>query len=234
MAGTPDQFEDPKLKAAVQKAFGAEHASTALRSRVLRAVQMELLAELPVATKSPRTIQRPAWMKYALAAVILLGAIGLYANWDYWTTPSLVPNEPTASLPIPSPDAMLAAHQAAAPTEFATRDIAETKLSALLGQKITIPELPGWTFKGAQPVSLAGHTAGRALYEHSGSHLSLFVILNENCAVDETQSYDEACNNVVVAGFIRKGINYCLLATPPSPDNAAEVNKLRDLLAKQP
>lgn len=230
MADDEQSFHDPQLKAAVQKAFGSELAPVSLRNRIL--VELDG-ATLSASTPKPR-VERPAWFRFAVAALVFLGIAAGVVNYLYYEpTPAYEPSEYAYSLPIDFRDAMVSAHSEAPPGEFTSREVAHDRLSARLGRKVLAPDLKGWTFKGASAVTIMNQPGARAVYQRGDATISLFSIVNpSDYTTPDNINYDQTCGETAIAGLVKSGMIYCVITSPATHENAIELKQLREQFSK--
>lgn len=229
-----EHIDDPALKAAVKQAFAGERAPAALRNRILSALDQ---ASTPSGQKAkPKLTKQPAWVKYAAAAIVVLG---LVAAWEwiyiYEPTPHYDPSQVVYTLPTNVRDDMVKAHKDPAVTQFTDREKAATELTARLHHKVLAPDIAGWTFKSAQVVSVGGQDAVRAVYSRNNETISVFsVICDSYSAPDGTNYEDQACSSadICLSGAIRSRMIYCVLASHPTPEVTSEIQKIRDEIVK--
>jgi hypothetical protein len=219
-------LNDPRLKAAVKRIWSDDAAPPALRDRV-----QQILSE----SASPQT--NPRWIGIAIAASLLLGASA--ATW-LWTDnqPAILADE---ALPQTVAASMVLTHDRCcqARDHHLLRGIhgddfaaIGRRLSGDLKISVLATPLTSWQFAGAGPCPVWGHESAHLLYRDGPRTLSLFSIPAKDFAMPTDQDrYDATIGTHELAGFIRDGGLYCVVANSPNGQiTAAQVQHLRDQL----
>jgi len=223
----PIEFDDPSLKAAVQRAVGQEKAPAHLRQRVATT-----LASHATAGSAPSRRLRISWDRRtfttALAACIALIAIGYMALIvrDNFFPPKIpVAVGPTVTeLPRNVAQAMITVHERnAALSDYkplAGRD--PEKLREQLSKDVAIPVViadlgDGWTFKSAAECKVADVQAAEVEYSKQGQILSVFSIPAEAIySAPNGAEYDQVVDGHAVSGFRNGPGLYCLVGSAGS------------------
>ena len=218
------QFDDPGLKAAVQRAVGQEKAPAHLRQRIAAA-----LAEEAAVEKAQPRRSRIHWdrrtLRTALAACIALVAIGymaLVVRDNFFPARPPVTVGPTVSeLPRNVAQAMIVVHDRnTALTDYKLvpgRDL--EKIREQLSQDVKIPvavvELgDGWTFKSAAECKVAEVPAAEIEYSKQGQILSVFSIPAEAIySAPNGAEYEQVVDGHALSGFRNGPGLYCLVGS---------------------
>ncbi|HEY7090313.1 MAG TPA: hypothetical protein VH518_19610, partial [Tepidisphaeraceae bacterium] len=212
------QFEDPELKAALQRALGGESASSALRARVAAAIEAEQQKALRI---------RPAWVRplagLAAAAVLLIGFVFAYSL--------LFSRDHT--VPQWFAMAMVKTHDGSAhpSADLAGDDFSAigTKLRSQLGYPILSAPLGNdWKFQGAELTDVGSTKAAHLVFTRGDQTVSIFsgipvgVLYSKEAT--EGMSYAQMENGHPVSGFVHAGAIHCLVGS--SRDGSLDLKTL--------
>jgi hypothetical protein len=218
-------INDPRLKAAVKRIWSDDAAPPALRDRV-----QQILAE-----SAPPTT--PRWAAYAIAACLLIAfSVG---TWVPWGNPSgVLADEP---LPRTVAQSMVLTHDRCCQARdhhllpgIRGDDFAAIgrRLSADLHVPVLATPMADWQFAGAGPCPVWGHESAHLLYREGDRTLSIFSIPAEDFALGtQDQRYAATLDTHQLAGFVRDGGLYCVVADSPDGQiSADQVARMRDRL----
>ena len=239
----PDRFEDPGLKTALKRIYGAERAPAELRERLMRSLaEASPLSPLSQSTIfTDRPIQPPPIRQHfwsfpsfrAAAAVFLVALAGL--TWFAVNT-SASPIQQDALL------AMIQTHDHCCGDEHQddhqlpgvpTTDLALVgrTLGKELNQPVWVPDLSeeGWQLASAAICTVGAKKSSHLIYQKGQNKLSVFSMSGQGCS-----SKDGACGRElqshVIAGLARGGSVHCVVGyCPEGKIKQEDVNKiLRD------
>jgi hypothetical protein len=218
-------INDPRLKAAVKRIWSDDAAPPALRDRV-----QQILAE----SAPPAT---PRWAAYAIAASLLVAAsVVTWLPWSY--SPGVLADEP---LPQTVAQSMVLTHDRCCQARdhhllkgVRGDDFAAIgrRLSGDLHVPVLSTPLADWQFAGAGPCPVWGHESAHLLYREGARTLSVFSIPARDFALGtQDQRYAATLDTHQLAGFVRDGGLYCVVANSPDGQiSADQVARLRDRL----
>jgi len=241
MEPVPEQFEDPKLQAAVRRAWGGETAPAALRQRV-----QAMLASEPGVPAPRRFVLWNPLAGVAAAAVVLI-AVGIAAHLFFGkgnvSSNPVAPPPPTAvaEAPIPPENAaqLIATHDGCCARHLPNHHLIPstdddmTKIADFMRRQLKVPvlavNLEGWNFDGAGPCPVGGHETCHLLYQRGPDTLSLFTVPLRNLQIRSDGNYASTFNGHVLAAFVRNGACYCLVgAGPGNSMTLADVKSIRN------
>lgn len=240
MSDLPEQFEefeDPGLKAAVCRAWGAERCPEAVRRRVM---------ELGTSGRSQPVVFRLRPLFGLAAAALVLIGVGL--SWRQWrqTHPgssSQNTSTPLAVLPASLASDLVYRHDecSLAPDHRApglTQDD-PIELARQMRQQLNFPVLTTrlgdeWHFRGAAFCPVGTHRSAHLLYSRNGQPVMTVSIFSlppivwpgDHCA----DCAEMAKGNHPVAGFsTAKGV-YCVVGSAKPPMTLSEVRRMMEQL----
>lgn len=231
----PEQFEDPKLKAAVRRAWGGETAPPALRERM-----RDLISSEPDVAVRRRPILFNPLFALAAAAVVAI-VVGLAARLFSGKGNQPIPPAPptaVAEAPIPQTNAaqLVATHDGCCrhlPNHHLMPAAGDdmSKIADFMRRQLRVPVLAvnvdGWRFDGAGPCPVGGHETCHLLYQRGPDTLSLFTIPLRNLQIQHDGNYAATFNGHVLAAFVRNGACYCLVAA--SPDDSIKLTDVESM-----
>lgn len=228
-----EPFDDPGLKAAVYRAWGAERCPEALRRRVAA-----LAGE---SRPSPRlTIRLRPLFGLAAAAMVLVAA-GL--SWRQWHATPMIPvsqpvSAPLAVLPASLSSALVFRHDfcSRSPDHQAqglTQDD-PVELSREMRRQLNFPVLTarlgeGWHFRGASFCPVGNQTSAHLLYWRQGppaATVSVFSLPPDVWPGSHCPDCAELDRNHPVAGFATADGVYCVVGSARPAVTLDEVRRL--------
>lgn len=241
-------FDDPALKAALRRALDSSGAPSALRDRIRSMAASEVPAGEPippirvagaeergVADRPIPLFRRGSFMKFAAAAVLILGFGSLsYQIWDANRTPTYVA---TYAVPPSLYKGMIETHDArlaGSATPDTTADLAAAPaLSQAIGRPVLAAKLTddGWKFEGGAVRDVGPHAAAQLFFTKGTSAISVFSLPASavpNAKDDVT--YDTVFNGHPIAGFVKKGGLFCIVGS--STDGSLTVDDVKALLER--
>jgi hypothetical protein len=242
MSSDFNQFDDPGLKASVQRAFAHERAPAELRQRIVGMLSApEPLADHPplkLPAQSPPAARPFIWSftaaRLAVAALLLVGiatALLVYRNTRPTPPPSI--NEATLA-------AMVQTHDECCHHEHRDERLPQESFAALgkaiadeLNEPILSADLSkdGWSFEGAAICSVRNKRAAHMIFARGEQRLSVFSVPASTCgSVKEGSSYRGRIRDHVVVGTTRKGGVHCIVAH--CPGNTIKLEEVADLLER--
>lgn len=209
-----DEFNDPELKKAAQRAWAQESAPPRLRTRIAATV---------TAWPQPRWTDSISWQAFAgLAAIVLLGTTIMFSNlWTNSQAPRVyLPAEVAAMIMQTHDRCCLVNDHHFVPRQFA-KDMPDT--GRWLSSKAHVPVVAvdmdqGWNYCGAGACRVNGITSGHLLFKRGPDDLSIFSLpaaqfglpaKNEDFAIDTYKNH-------TYAAFVKNGALYCVMARDPS------------------
>jgi len=235
----PDNFDDPGLKAAIRRAWGAEECPAALRERVI-AVSSEPASLKIEHTRS--TLMQGLTFYGWIAAGLMLVAVGLVFHFH----PD-VPNgrgSPPIALALPTvlADELIARHDECCEAEdhhmpgLPRDDFAAIgrELRQRLGFPILSAKLPGvWDFHGAS-ICLVGSTkSAHLVFERGGGEfVSIFSLPHQFPPAGlANREFSEVAQHHPIAGFATVDGFYCVVGSSKGESLGLEqIRSLRDQL----
>ena len=220
MPETPNQFDDPNLKASVRRALGngAPGASPELRRRIVDLIERETGGGVPLRL-TPRPF-RTRWMRWAVAALIALAAT--VAGGYLWhrhheaeeREEYLAANLPLFNDMIRAADAPPAANSELAPT--ADHDALRKLLESKLGRRVPVPDWRprGWTLASATLSPVGKHSAALLCYHNAGRKVvlvSLPATAYKAEEGEEPEPYEYTVDGHPLAGFVKDGCLNCVV-----------------------
>jgi hypothetical protein len=214
MSDAPQNFDDPALKAALQRAFSAERAGEALRQRILAAVGEDSTAAAPTPIRVTFW-QRPV---FRIAAALLLALISLYAILATRGGSDKLPDGLLAAM-VERHDECNAAPAHRAPgipqNDF---HLTGQALAGQLHMQVLSADLGGaWSFNGAALCPIHGQPSAHLIFASRSGHMSLFSIPPAGAAgardsttitVSHAVSHER---NYGIASFVQQGVVYALV-----------------------
>jgi hypothetical protein len=233
----PANFDDPGLKAALQRAYPATPAPAHLRQRVTRALAAEVGSSgaSPVAGR----IGQSTTYRIAASLIALLG-LGVLA---YQLYSEYRPAQPplTYSAPAAFIDEMIARHDASLTdatllSSHPGLDYAalSKNLSSKLGKPAAaVPLGDGWKLQGAGICKVGDTTSAELLFQRGGTSVSLFSVpTRADYAPGDGTRYNEQKSDYLVAGIVHDRVIYCLVGRSIDHTLSMQViQALRDELA---
>jgi len=225
---TVQPFDDPKLKAALRRSFGAETAPAGLRQRVVAALDaatpatptMRLTEPMQAAPRQAKS-QRPMLLRspmlgLALAAMVVI-VVSMAAK--YYLQSTATP-PPMAMLPQSFADGMAKAHDesvAALTPDLPPLALAEMKTKAKqLGGPINnlqalAPDLgKEWSPRDVKETTIDGVKTVQVTYTRGNNALSLFSVWTKKVySAQDGSTYEQEADKHAIAGFVRNGTTYC-------------------------
>ena len=233
---SPDNFNDPGFKAAIQRAYGKENAPPALRDKV----RLALAAQAASHSAPPRIAGKiTAALRTRIAASILaivgIGALAYQIYTEFW------PHYPQYTPPSLSSDVirdMVARHDASLnDPSFVTRPAADfpgigKKLSAELGKTVaSVPLGESWSLQGAATCMVGQTKSAQLLFIKGQTAVSLMSVPSEaGYSPPDGTRYDQQYSGHLLSGLVYKQVIYCLIAS--SQDNSLSVADLQALREK--
>jgi hypothetical protein len=215
MQDSPVQpFDDPALKAALQRSLGRESAPAALRERI-KGMTAAAPAPLPEPKPIPLFRKSPLY-RLAVAAIVIIGFGGLgYRIWQM--------NHPVYDPGVVFTSAlyqeMLDAHLARKTNpsgDTVTILAAATHLADSIGRPVFVADLTkdGWTFKGGAVRKVGSDQAAQLYFTKGKSAISVFSLpASVVPTARDGQSYDTVFSGAAIAGFTQgKGL-FCIVET---------------------
>jgi hypothetical protein len=232
MESEAENFSDPALKSAVQKAWSGERAPEALRQRIAGATSGSSIEAPQVG------FWRGRLPLYGLAAAALvLLCVGLVfrasrSGRDRSTpTPAVALNDTLAAELVARHDACCKAedhHMPGLPQgDFAAIAAA---IRQRLGYPILSVALPdGWQFHGAAICPVGNTDSGHLLFQRDGNQfVSIFSLPASFAAqLPASSEFDRASSDHPMAGFATAHGFYCVLGS--SPDGSVTIDQVRAL-----
>ncbi|HTL30196.1 MAG TPA: hypothetical protein VL282_13280 [Tepidisphaeraceae bacterium] len=229
------EFDDPALRQALKRAFGADMAPLPLVSRIQNALAAEIE---PVASRPARP--RPRIWSLAAAACLCLFSLSLLASqlWATFAPPRELMAVQSLDIPTELAQAMVARHDVCAdqPDHHFLPGVDKNDLTAIrkslskaLDQKVLVTTLPdGWVFRGASLCPVAGERSAHLLFTRGNQTLSLFSLPNADYPVSNSDiPYEGVQANHPIAGFTHGNGMYCLVGS--SPDGKLTLDELKSL-----
>ena len=240
-------FDDPRLKAAVKRAWGDEKAPADLRARILAALDEEPDGSEEAPASAPAIAGRigrsgGSWRLFVplgpwAAAAVLLVSVGLVGFHFLRSSDGR-----DAPLPLAAAEPMLATHVGccALPDHHfvpapASGDFADA--GKWLASRASVPVLSvavgdGWTFCGAGPCPVGGQQSGHLLFKRGKQELSIFSLAAAPFHMGgKDEDYTASVRGHDLAGFTKDGGLYCVVGYDPDHAwGARDVQKLRDRL----
>jgi hypothetical protein len=228
----PDSFDDPGLKAAIRRAWGAEQCPLSLRDRV-----MTLCKESFGATASPARIGWRGRRLYGLAAaamvLIAVGVVFHFRAGAPQTHQTVV-----AALPAYLADELVARHDGCCAAkdhhmQGLSRDDFPTiqkQLRQQLGFPILAAKLPGtWDFHGAFICPVGSTKSGHLVFDQNGNNfVSIFSLPHEFASSAYlTGDCSQTENHHPIAAFATNDGFYCVVGS--SKDGSLTLDQIRSL-----
>jgi hypothetical protein len=224
-----EQFDDPMLKRALQRAVGKTPAPAALRDKVAAMMAttpatstLDRHAEAPKAERSWWRIPRiPA--RIAAAAAVMLVAVGfafvqVAREFELFSSSSGSSSEP-AKFEEPFARAMVDAHRKCSGVAdhhlVAGNDFTalRTELSKVEGINVFAAKLgDDWQFKGAGICDVGDKKAAHLLFTRGEQTASVFSIPQSEHACADT-NYEELFDNSAILGFTKDNALYTIVVT---------------------
>lgn len=231
------EFDNPGLKAAVQRAWGDEGAPQRLRGRISRLIatagSIDQATAAAVNNRSPwqRWQGRVYGFVAAAAVVLAVGLMVLYyrgafdrTNAHYAGGPPLIMPSKT-QVPLTLAHSMIATHSACGKLHdhrlvdgVNTYAALNLKLTANLGFPAMARSIgEEWTFKGAGECTVDGLRGAHLLFARGDQTMSVFS-LPASCmsGVAPGAQYEGTVNGHAVAGFARAGAVYAVVGSSSS------------------
>lgn len=211
------QFNDPELKAALQRVCAGEKAPGHLRERVMG---LTSAAGSSLKLTSP-TGRRSFWaspsFRLAAAAIFVVGIVGLY--YKYHTRDETIDKHTLLAM-IKTHDHCCNipnhANPAVPQSSFVT--MGET-MSLRLHEPVMAADLKpdGWTFHGANYCPVDGNTSAHLTFWRGEQRLSIFSLPASFCKyAKDGSSYSESLDGHLIAGFIQSGAVHCMVGQSPA------------------
>jgi hypothetical protein len=239
MAFPQTQFDDPALKSALQRVWGGDAASPALRRRIEKSLDQQKWAEQSILRRwrAPLTGLAAAAV---LAVVFSMSAVVATQNRD-------------RTVPTWFADAVVAAHDRCVAEDlknpeahgrkidFANRDEVRAVRSSL-NRQIGYPVMvysPGkdWKLDGARVCTVGNIPAAHLMFTRGKETLSIFSIsagaLYNDRSVPDGVRYAQVDKGHGVAGFTYGGALHCVVGNSPEKSNKVElaaVTAVRDMM----
>lgn len=237
MAQELEEFEDPGLKAAVRRAWGAECCPFAIRRRIVD--QVGGLGE-----RRRRLIPLRPLFGLAAAALLLV-AVGIV--WHPWgpsrsTTPiDVTPAPSVAVLPVSLARDLTKRHdECSSLAEHADPSLAQDdpiELGRQMRERLNFPVLSmrlprGWSFRGAAFCPVGAQVSAHLIYFRDGRPsmtVSVFSLPPSVWPGDHCPNCAQmAGGDHAVAGIRTKDGFYCLVGSADPPVSLSEVRGLLD------
>jgi hypothetical protein len=226
MADSTDPFDDPYLKAAVQRCWGRQCAPADLHERIRSLCS-------GAANADERDIRfRIAPIVWGLsAAAIVVIVVGLV--FRSFSNPSITRSnqQPANIVAITLPSALQAElvtrhdlccshgdhqHLPVSKTDDAGMVRA---LREQLGRAVLVarPTEPGWNFRGAAVCPVGNVPSGHLVFARGSDTLSIFSLPKSAAPqLQNGQEFTMAIDHHLIAGFEKDGALFCLVANSPS------------------
>jgi hypothetical protein len=240
MSGVPDKsedFEDPSLKAAVCRAWGAERCPEAIRRRVM--------ASTTAGHSQPVVFRLRPLFGLAAAALVLIG-IGL--SWWQWRQSHAGSSSPSNSTPLAVLPASLASDlvyrhdECSLAPDHRAPGLSQDdpiELARQMRQQLNFPVLTtrlgeGWHFRGAAFCPVGSHTSAHLLYFRDGQPVVTVSVFSLPAVVwpgdHGTNCAEMANGDHPVAGFATAKAFYCVVGCSKPPMTLSEVRRLMEQL----
>jgi hypothetical protein len=251
------EFDDPTLKGAVQRAWGAEGAPQRLRGRISHLIATSGSIDHAPGDAPPSSAwQRWSSRAYTLAAaaviVVGIGLLVLYyqGTFDRFGPQALYARETAAmrleptrtTVPLQLAQSLVATHVACGQLSdhhlidrAAARTYGELtlKLTADLGFPAVARGIGAdWRFRGAGECAVGNLRGSHLLFARGNDTVSLFS-LPAHCmsGVTPGAQYDGLVDGHPVAGFSRQGAVYAVVGSTAGPSMSVQtVASIRDSL----
>jgi hypothetical protein len=248
-------FDDPALKGAIQRAWGAEHVPQRLRGRVSHLIATAGSVDETAVAAASNGFAWARWRErvygFAAATVIVLGVGSLVLYYQgvfdrYMTGGSAQASAYVApsktQVPLALAQSMVATHaacgklhdhhliQGVVGNNYAALNV---KLTADLGFPALARSIGSdWTFKGAGECTVGELRGSHLLFARGDETISLFS-LPSHCmsGARAGAQFDGLVNGSPVAGFARSGAVYAVVGSSPTSSLSLEaVAGIRDTL----
>ena len=229
-------FDDPALKAALKRTCGHETAPPALRARVQAALSAEHASAWKGASRQMRTWRNSPLTGLAAAAAILLSFAWIYTQYISPSGSDLNVNLPQAlaQAMIVTADKGPAGVETNLVQNAASPDYAamKQKLEAQLNHPALVASIGSdWKLASAGVAQMSGVSASELVFTRGDQMVSLFSVSGARFyATQEGSSYEQREDGHAIAGFVHKGAVHCVVGGKNVPEK--EVRKIRDGLKK--
>jgi hypothetical protein len=249
------EFDDPGLKGAVQRAWGAEGAPQRLRGRISHLIATagsidDASGDAAAASAWQRWSSRAYTLAAAAVILVALGLLVLYyqGTFDRFGSQMLYAREPVrlaptrTTVPLQLAQSLVATHTACSQLpdhhlidRAAARTYGELtlKLTADLGFPAVARSIGvDWKFRGAGECPVGDLLGSHLLFARGNEMVSVFS-LPSHCmgGVTPGAQYEGLVDGHPVAGFSRQGAAYAVVGSNASPSMSVQtVASIRDSL----